>query len=93
MVVFKIGQHKLGSFSKGEERREGKEGKRRKEEKIGEKQKRNSKKTKNRGMVGKKGNWKAKKDDFAVTNLGSFFKSGMGRLSKSIEQYTPLHLP
>ena len=38
----------------------------------------------------KKGNWKAKKDDFSVTILGSFFKSGMGRLSKSMEQYTPL---
>ena len=32
--------------------------------------------------------WKAKKDDFGVTILGSFLKSGMGRLSKSMEQYT-----
>ena len=31
------------------------------------------------------------KDDFAVTLLGSFFKSGMGRLLKSLEQYTPLY--
>ena len=33
----------------------------------------------------KKGKW------IAITILGSFFKSGMGRLSKSMEQYTPLH--
>ena len=32
--------------------------------------------------------WKAKKDDFGVTILGSFLKSAMGRLSKSMEQYT-----
>lgn len=33
--------------------------------------------------------WKANKDYFAVTFLGSFFKSAKGRLSKSMEQYTP----
>ena len=40
-------------------------------------------------MVDKKGEWK---DDFAVTTLERFFKSGMGRLSKSMEQYTPLKI-
>ena len=33
---------------------------------------------------------KQKKDDFPFTIEGSFFKSGMGRLSKSMKQYTPL---
>jgi len=33
---------------------------------------------------------KAKDDEIALTILGSFFKSGMGNLSKSTEQYTPL---
>ena len=32
--------------------------------------------------------WKAKTDDFGVTILGSLLKSDMGRLSKSMEQYT-----
>jgi len=41
-------------------------------------------------MLGKNGKWKAKKDDFTVNILGSFFKTGMGRLSKSMEPYTPL---
>ena len=40
------------------------------------------KRTKNRGMVGKIGKWKAKREDFAVTILGSF--------SNLMEQYTPL---
>ena len=31
---------------------------------------------------------KKKKDDFAVTFLNMFFKSGMGRLSTLMEQYT-----
>ena len=37
----------------------------------------------------KKINGKQKKEDFAVTFLKSFFKSGMGKLSKSMEKYTP----
>ena len=36
--------------------------------------------------------WLSKKVDFAVKNLGSFFKSGMGRLSKSMKIYTPVLL-
>ena len=53
----------------------------------GKKEKGNKKviRTKNRGMVlvGKKREMESKKkDDFAVRILGSFFKSGMGRLSK-----------
>ena len=43
-------------------------------------------------MVGKKGKWKAIKDDFAVTILGNLFNSSMGRLSKSMEQYSRLVL-
>ena len=63
------------AFQKGR-----KEGKKRREKK--------DKRTKNRGMVGKKREIESKKkDDFAVTILGSFFKSVMGRLSKSMKQY------
>ena len=39
---------------------------------------------------GQKGNGKQKNMIFAVTILGRFFKSPMGRVSKSTEQYTPL---
>ena len=38
--------------------------------------------------LAKKKKWKTKKDDFAVTFLNMFFKSGMGRLSTLMEQYT-----
>ena len=41
-------------------------------------------------MVGQKRELEIKKYDFTVTILESFFKSGMGRLLKSMEQYTPL---
>ena len=51
---------------------------------MGEKGDKEEKRTKNRGMMGKK------KNDFGVKIMGSFFKSGRGRLSKSMEQYTPL---
>ena len=56
-----------------------------------EKKKKN--KDKNRGMVGEKREMESKKDDFAFTILGSFFKSGMGRFSKSMEQYTDIIQP
>ena len=46
-------------------------------------------KTKNRGMVDKK-NGKQKKMTLPFQFLGSFFKSGMGSLSNSVEQYTSL---
>ena len=58
----------MGTFSKGEKRREEKEGKERKREKKGEKGKKEDKKTKGQ----KKEVWKAKKDHFAVTILGNF---------------------
>ena len=38
----------------------------------------------------KKKRYDREKDDFAITIFGSFFKSGIGRLSKFMEQYTPL---
>ena len=80
-------------FKRG--RKEGKK-KREKGRKRGEKERKKEKRKKkdtrkkNRGMVGKKGKRKGKRDDFAVTILGRFLKSGKGRLSKSMEQYTPL---
>ena len=39
----------------------------------------------------KKGKWKAKKDDFAVTILVSFVQIWHGNAFKSIEQSTSLH--
>ena len=50
------------------------------------------KKREKRKKEGKKGQievWWGKKDVFAVMILGSFFKPGMGRLSKSIDNIHP----
>ena len=76
----------MGTFQQGRTEGKKKREKEEKEEKRREKRRKGRKKTTGYkieyGMVqvGKKRKWKAKKDDFAVTVLGSFFKSGMGRL-------------
>jgi len=38
-------------------------------------------------MVGKKREMESKKDDFAVTILGNFFKSGIGGKSFKMNEY------
>ena len=58
----------------------GREGK--KEEKLEREKK--DKKAKNRGMEGKKENWKQKKMFFGRKDFGKLFKLGLGRLSRSM---------
>ena len=82
----------LESFLRGEVRRGKKRGKREEKEEKGEREEKRqeervkkTKGTKNRGMVGKKGKWEAKKKWFCHKDFGKLFKLGFGRFSRSIE--------
>ena len=73
-------------LTKGEKRTEEKEGKRKKKKRKGGEKRRKGRKKDNKWWA-KKREMESKKEDFAVTVWGSFSKSGMGRLSKSMEHY------
>ena len=85
----------MGSFSKWEVKREEKREKGRKRWKKEEKDEKRSKK-KRKGMNKKRCGWHkkgemgSKKKLFCRKNFGKLFKLSMGRLSRYMEQYTPL---
>ena len=85
----------LNPFTRGEVKREEKEGKGKKKRKKEKKKEKGEKVIKKRnrdpkrGLVGKKGKCEAKKMILSC-RFGKIFKVDLGRLSRSVVQYSPL---
>ena len=84
----------LGSFSRGDTRREEK-GRERGEKKSKRRKERRKDEWDNKLRCGgqKKGKWEANTRRFCVKDFEKIFKLGFGRLSRSMEQYPTLFPP